>query len=126
MALFRKNRRTEVEPPYVVPGLSERDRLVLHHLVEAGADLDEPRHGLFFVHFPDEALAEAGATDGRARDFECRVNEPQPDDDPPRWWVVCEQPAIVLNGTTVRDLSAFFEQIAATHGGHYDGWEASV
>ncbi|MBK5224680.1 MAG: ribonuclease E inhibitor RraB [Acidimicrobiia bacterium] len=126
MALFRKNRRPDAGPPVEVPGLEEPDRKVLHQLVQAGADLREPRHGIFFVHFPDQRSAEAAAAAARARSFECRVNEPHPDDDPPQWWVVCEQHEVVLDGSTVRDLSAFFESIADAHGGHYDGWEASV
>jgi hypothetical protein len=43
----------------------------------------------------------------------------------PEWIVIAETQAIT-SPTAVREARRFFEGVAATHGGDYDGWEASL
>jgi hypothetical protein len=44
----------------------------------------------------------------------------------PEWVVIAERHDAVTSPTAVRDARLFFEGVAATHDGEYDGWEASL
>ena len=127
MALFRRRKRDEVdlESRSEELGLKYKDLLVLEQLVKAGADLTEPRHVLHFLYLPDRDRAGLAADEVAAHGFEVAVREPLPQY-PEQWTLVCERHDVVLRPETVRDTTDFFEALAATHGGDYDGWEASV
>lgn len=106
-------------------GLKYKDLAVLGQLIKAGADLEQPRHALYYLYFADRASAEAAAHEGGARSFGCAVGEPLPQY-PGQWSVTCERQGVVLAVATVRDHDDFFDSLALRHGGEYDGWEASV
>lgn len=127
MALFRRRKKDEVDLDSRSPqlGLKYKDLLVLEQLVKAGADLTQPRHVLHFLYLPDRDRAVQAAEEATARGFEVAVREPLPDY-PDQWTVVCERHDVVIDPEHVREATDYFEALAASHGGDYDGWEASV
>ena len=127
MALFRRRKKDQIdlESRSEQLGLKYKDLLVLEQLVKAGADLTQPRHVLHFLYLPDRDRAGLAAEDATARGFEVSVREPLPGY-AEQWTVVCERHDVVLDPEHVRDTTDYFEALAATHGGDYDGWEASV
>jgi hypothetical protein len=44
----------------------------------------------------------------------------------PEWVVVVERHGAVTSSYAVHEARLFFEGVAATHDGEYDGWEASL
>lgn len=106
-------------------GLKHKDLLVLDQLVKAGADMTAPRHVLYFLYLPDQERAAAAAAEAESMGFEAGVREPLPEY-PDQWTLVCERHDYVLDLETVRVNTDTFEELAARHGGDYDGWEASV
>jgi regulator of RNase E activity RraB len=106
-------------------GLKHKDLLVLDQLVKAGADMTAPRHVLYFLYLPDQERAAAAAAEAESKGFEAGVREPL-SEYPDQWSLVCERHDYVLDLETVRVNTDAFEELAARHGGDYDGWEASV
>ena len=108
------------------PGMtdaSDGDALILAQLRSAGADLTQPRHVVHYSYVPDERTAKAAASTIAEAGFETRVGEPLPGYD--TWSVIAEATTIV-DETTVGPNRAWFQRIAAEHGGEYDGWEAAA
>ena len=129
MALFRKKRKDDelVDPNERSPesGLKYKDLSVLGQLMKHGADLTQPRHVLHFLYFPERDAAEAASAAARSQGYEANVRDPLPEY-PEQWGVVAEKNDAVLDIDTVRSSGDFFDALAQTHGGEYDGWEASV
>ena len=128
MPLFRRKRdHGPVEPGGRAPetGVKYKDLAVLAQLMESGADLKQPRHALYYLYFAGRKAAEAAGEEARARGFEAAVREPLPEY-PDQWSLICEQHGVVLDLETVRANGDFFESLAQSHHGEYDGWEASV
>lgn len=130
MALFRRKPKDDeeaVDPNDRSPrtGLTHKNLAVLGQLMKAGADLEKPRHALYYLYFATLASADAAAHEARDRSFDVTVKEPLPEY-PGQWSVICERQGLVLEIATVRDNDGFFESLAGRHGGEYDGWEASV
>jgi len=130
VALFRKKPKDDgdpVDPNDRSPktGLRYKDLSVLSELVKRGADLEAPRHAVYYLYFGSQASAEDAAREGRDRSFDCAVRAPLPQY-PDKWSLTCERQGVVLDVPTVRDNDDFFDQLAHRHGGEYDGWEASV
>lgn len=100
------------------------DRSVLAALVEAGANLSEARHVRHYLYLPNERAARECALELADTDWDVDVRDPLAGTD--EWSVVCEQAGLaLLPENVVRDRS-LFERLADSHGGTYDGWEASV
>ena len=127
MPFFRRRKKDEVDLESRSPqlGLKYKDLLVLEQLVKAGADVTQPRHVLHYLYLPDRDGAEGAAREAEARGFEVTVREAPPQF-PDQWTLVCENHDVVLELETVRDTTDYFEALAESHGGDYDGWEASV
>jgi len=99
------------------------DKLVLAALVDAGADLAEPRHVLHFIYELADEAAASGAANAVA-DWQSTVNPPLAGYD--TWTVTFERHDYPLTPANVVADAALFLRTAGVHGGHYDGWEASV
>ena len=93
-------------------------------LMDAGADLTQERHVIFYSYAPSQEAADRMAAESRSRGFIAEVREPMPDS-PGEWSCVCEITA-VLSPDFVRDTGDFFDDLAARNGADYDGWEASL
>lgn len=126
MGLFRRKHTTPVDPTARSERLNLRhdDLLVMGQLIEHGADLTRPRHTLYYLYFGDGDGAARAAESARDEGFAVELR--QPGHGITDWAVVCEKPDLVLDPDTVRANSDLFEQLAGSHGGTYDGWEAAV
>jgi hypothetical protein len=105
-------------------GLRYKDLALLGHLSDQGADLNEPRHVIYYCYAPSEAVAQGMAREAEEHGFTAEVKEPFPESHG-RWSVVCE----VTAATTpdfVRSSDDFFQALADRNDAEYDGWEAGV
>jgi len=124
------NRKKEmdeaVDPEARSPeGVKNKDLALLGQLRSLGADLDKPRHALYFLYFPTGEAAEAGAEDARAAGYSCEVRDPMPQS-PDQWALVCERSDAVLNHEGVLAADDLFQGIADRLGAEFDGWEAAA
>jgi hypothetical protein len=106
-------------------GLKYKDIALLGQMLKQGADLNQPRHALYYLYFGSRDAAEAAAGDGRGSGYGCEVRDPLPAY-PGQWSVVCERPDAVLDIAGVRAADDLFQGIADRLGGEFDGWEAAV
>ncbi len=109
--------------PKTVASPAEQDRLVLLQLQGRGANLTRPRHVLHYLYFSDEAHARSAALDIDSAGYEVTISPP---DDTVAEWSVRAEATRVVDETTVDAFRAWFERVAAEHGGEYDGWEAAA
>jgi hypothetical protein len=128
--LFRRKSKSDdevVDPNERSPqlGLKYKDLAVLGSLSDAGADLTQPRHVVFYLYFPEQATAERAGEVARGHGYTPDVRTPLPQY-PGQWSLVCDRHEAVTSPAFVRDADNFFQDLADTHGGEYDGWEASV
>jgi hypothetical protein len=93
-------------------------------LMDAGADLAQPRHVIYYSYAPTREVAQTMVDAAEAQGFTSEVREPL-QKFPDQWSVICEATAVV-DPPFVRHNTDFFEALASLHGAEYDGWEASV
>jgi hypothetical protein len=130
MFLFKRKPKEDEEPVDLdarspQTGLRYKDIALLGQLMQAGADLRKPRHALYYLYFASRAEAEAGATQGTAAGYACKVGDPLPEY-PGQWSLICERPDAVLDIDGVRGADDLFQGIADGLGGEFDGWEAAA
>lgn len=124
MGLFRRRKTVDLDERSERLGLKNGDLLVMGQLIQAGADLTQPRHTLYYLYFRSEQGARGAAGAAAELGFRARITEP--DGEITDWSVICEHDALILDPDTVRSNTDHFDAIAAEHGGQYDGWEAAV
>ena len=105
------------------PPAPELDRLILRQLQSLGADLTRPRHLLHFLYFADEASAKLASQAVESAGHEVTLTAP---DEKVTQWSVRAEATRVVDHSNVGGFRAQFEQVAAEHGGEYDGWEAAA
>jgi hypothetical protein len=112
-----------------VDGIKYRDLQVVGALMQQGANLELPRHTLFFLYFPDDATARAVDAEFVRRGFQVR---PAQGDTEYRmhipearfpFAVIAERHDKALIPDFLRETVDLCEELAAAHGGEYDGWE---
>jgi hypothetical protein len=112
-----------------VDGVKYRDVGVLAQLDALGADLRTPRHSMYYCAMPHADAAQACAAELGEAGLEARVNPgPAADHDgvDHPWMVVAQIEDQALIPGFLRETIDLCEQVAARHGGAYDGWEASL
>lgn len=127
MGFFRKRKEQPVDLEERSPqlGVKYKDLLVMNQLMQAGADVSQPRHVIHFFYSRDIESAQALAAAVREQQgWETKVREPLPEY-PGQWGVVCETHAVVT-AEFVRDTGNLFDSLAAEYQAEYDGWEAAV
>ena len=129
MPLFRRKKADE-EPVDLdarsdVSGLRYKDILLMGQMVQAGADLNQPRHALYYLYFAGRGPAEAAGARAIAAGYSAEVRDPLPEQ-PDQWCVVCERPDAVLDIDGVKAADDLFQGIADDLGGEFDGWEAAL
>jgi hypothetical protein len=129
MFLFKRKKEddkpVDMEARSPQTGLKYKDIALLGQLMQQGADLNLPRHALYYLYFGSRDAAEAGAPEARTAGYTCEVREPLPAY-PDQWSLVCERPDAVLDIVGVRQADDLFQGIADQHQGTFDGWEAAV
>ena len=106
-------------------GVKNKDLVLMGQLLQQGADLNKPRHALYYLYFTSRDAAESGAEEGRAAGYTCEVRDPLPEY-PGQWSLVCERPDAVLDPNGVNAADDLFQGIADRFGGEFDGWEAAA
>lgn len=101
----------------------EADALALRQLASRGADLAQPRHVIHFLYFAEESDARAAAEVVRDAGWHAELTEPTAN---VGVWTVGADATRVVSSVTIESFRAWFEHVAADHGGEYDGWEASA
>jgi len=97
-----------------------------------GADLQAPRHTVFYAYFPSEATGTAAADALSAEGFAVTV-APLPEEfllehreAPNPWRVTAERKDRALIPDFLRDSVDRCTAIAHEFGGQYDGWECGL
>jgi hypothetical protein len=128
--LFGSRRRDDEQPPapeqvahFNTP--DEGDRLILAELRSLGADLSQPREVLHYLYVPTEAAAAEASQEARDQGYTTEVR-PAAEQAGPHPWLVLATKDEVLSLESARSSREAFTEIATTHGGEYDGWEAGA
>ena len=128
--LFGSRRTDDEQPP--APGQvahfntpDEGDRLILDELRSLGADLSQPREVLHYLYVPTESAAAEASQEARDRGYTTEVR-PAAEQAGPHPWLVLATKDEVLSVESARSSRETFSEIATTHGGEYDGWEAGA
>ncbi|HEX4936216.1 MAG TPA: ribonuclease E inhibitor RraB, partial [Gemmatimonadaceae bacterium] len=100
----------------------DADALALRHLAARGADLSKSRHVIHFLYFEAEEDARAAA---ESIDGVWRATVEPPGEEADAWCVRADGER-VLRRETVEAFRSWFENVAETHRGEYDGWEAAA
>jgi len=130
MGMFGKRRLTDddapVDPNERSPqlGLRYKDLAVLGQLMNAGADLSQPREVVYYLYLPCEDVARSVQAEVHGKGFEAEVREPR-EGFAGQWAVACKRRAVVTPDF-VREADDMFQTLADRHKGEFDGWEASV
>jgi len=127
--LFRRKRKDDepidLEARSELSGLRNKDILLMGQMVQAGADLNQPRHALYYLYFGSQDVADQAAARAKAAGYDADVREPLPEY-PGQWSVVCDRRDALLDVEGVKAADDLFQGIADDLGGEFDGWEASL
>lgn len=115
--------RDLLRPKWRPKSPTEADALALRHLQGRGADLTLARHVVHFLYFAEKASAQAAAEVVEQAGWQAEVEAPT---EHVSVWTVRADGTRVVSSTTIESFRAWFEQVAADHGGEYDGWEAAA
>jgi hypothetical protein len=129
MPLFSRSKpdAQPVDPEARSPdlGVKYKDLLLMGQLLQQGADLNQPRHALYYLYFASPELAEAAAASGRSAGYTCEVRDPLPEY-PDQWLALCERSDAMIDPGGVIAADDLFQGIADRLGGEFDGWEAAA
>lgn len=95
---------------------------VLQQLARVGSDISRPHEFDFYVYFPSHAAAQKAAEKARQSNFAVKVRRGASNDN----WLCLATTTIVPETAALDAMADFFEQVAATFDGDFDGWEADV
>ncbi|GAA2897698.1 hypothetical protein GCM10010517_62780 [Streptosporangium fragile] len=125
---FRRKKREQVDPEERSPqlGIKYKDLMVMDQLAKAGADLEQPRHVIFYMYAPTLEVAQSVAkvAGSAGHGLRAEVGKPAPEH-PDSWPVTCETNA-VISPDFVRETGNLFDDLAAHYRAEYDGWQAAA
>lgn len=117
--MSRFDRMLRGKPPATA---EDADQITVQKLVGMGADLSRPRQIVHFLElWSGLAVEDARAALERAG-YEVAIEEP---DEETTHYLVRAEAIRVVSATTVPAFRAWFEKLAAEHGGDYEGWECA-
>ncbi|HYH90615.1 MAG TPA: ribonuclease E inhibitor RraB [Solirubrobacteraceae bacterium] len=100
----------------------EHDLEILETLEEHGADLSEPREVRVDLLFPTEESAQAADEELTELGYEVVGFESAGEEEP---WAIRATRELQVGRENVTGFRHRFEELAARHGGEFDGWEAA-
>jgi Regulator of ribonuclease activity B len=98
------------------------EELVIDQLLQAGADLEQPRRAEHYLLFPSRLQADPAAEEVRRLGLGARVEL----DDVTHEWLVTASHQIVVSERELARLHERLEALANVHGGTWDGWDFHV
>ena len=102
---------------------SDGDAAVIRQMQLHGLELSKPRTTEFFLYFGTEASASAACHDLESRMAKIEIAAPEGDI---RSWACHAWAPVVVTLPTVHQFRRDLEQVAASRGGEYDGWEVDA
>lgn len=113
MAIFRR------KPKFPTTG-NPLDDATMQQLAQQGVDFDAPRDWVHYIYCDTDEGAARMQADAESAGWSVQRAAGGSG-------IVANREDLAVNGTTVPQVRAFFEGLAANVlGGDYDGWEASV
>jgi hypothetical protein len=105
--------------------VEDGDRMIVEQLRGLGANLSLPREVLHYLYLPSEPAAAAASAELRKAGFTTQIRAAAGPPGPNPWLVLAttEEVVSVESAWVARET---FTDIAADHGGEYDGWEAGA
>jgi Regulator of ribonuclease activity B len=100
----------------------DADQITVQKLAGMGADLSRPRQVIHFLELSSGLAVETARAALERAGYDVTVEQP---DEETTHYLVRAEAARVVSATTVPAFRAWFEQLAAEHGGEYEGWEAA-
>ena len=101
----------------------EHDLGILETLEEHGEDLSEPREIRIDLLFPDEESSAAAEDELTELGYEVAGFEAAGEEEQ---WALRATRELRVDRDNVTGFRHRFEELAARHGGEFDGWEASA
>jgi hypothetical protein len=101
------------------------DARLIERLRKSGSDPFQPHEVDFFMALPSEAAGHAVAAILESEGYRVDV-KPAPDNPVDHPFSLHASKSLRLSVPGMRELTAHFQQLARTQGGHYDGWSAAV
>jgi hypothetical protein len=101
------------------------DERLIERLRKSGSDPFQPHEVDFFMALPSQAAGQAVAAILQSEGYRVDV-KPAPDNPVDHPFSLHATKSLRLSVPGMRELTAHFQQLAKTHGGHYDGWSAAV
>jgi regulator of RNase E activity RraB len=98
------------------------EELVIDQLLQAGADLAQPRRAEHYLLFPSKLHADPAAEEVRRLGFNASVEL----DDVTHEWLVRASHQVVVSERELTSLHERLESLARVHGGTWDGWDFHV
>lgn len=98
------------------------DAKVILQLKKAGSDLSKAHNLEFFLYFPVKDAAEGAAEEMESKGFEVEVIDTADGDD----WLCCATKTMVPELQQVQKVSTYFNKLAGSLDGKYDGWGTEV
>ena len=100
----------------------EADRAAIAQLKDQGSDITKPTDVIFYLYFPTKAKAEKLRASISAMGFNVDIHQL----DGYSEWTLVANKTMVPSEANILPLSHKFENMAASEGGAYDGWEAAL
>jgi hypothetical protein len=101
------------------------DARLIGRLRAAGSDPFQPHVVDFFMAMPSEAAGRAAQATLEVEGYRVDLH-PAPDNPSDQPFSLHASKSLRLSLPGMRELTARFNELAKTHGGHYDGWSAAV
>jgi hypothetical protein len=101
------------------------DARLIERLRKSGSDPFQPHEVDFFMAMPSEAAGHAVGAILETEGYRVDV-KPAPDNPGDHPFSLHATKSLRLSVPGMRELTAHFNELAKTHGGHYDGWSAAV
>ena len=117
----RANKLALREDPTAI--VAKADKRVLELLTELGTDTTKLHEVSFWLYFPKESQAYKAAAELERQKFDVEL---APSSDGQSRWLCLVSTLLIPRFATIDRFRKRFTELAARHGGEFDGWEMEV